>query len=171
MNWDAIAAIGEIVGAAAVVLTLIYLSRQLRQNSRLVEAQLASEDNAAWVAIDASKQSENFAEVLAKAIENPADLTLAEMLEMDGYLFTYMDQLSRGRALYELGLGNETGVVVRGSIREFFGNEFAQAWWEESKFRFGEVFIEIVEREMRNVSPSQDLEFLERIRSRLSRGG
>ena len=34
MNWDAIAAIGELVGATAVVITLIYLSRQFRQANR-----------------------------------------------------------------------------------------------------------------------------------------
>jgi len=38
MNWDAIGAIGEIVGAAAVVLTLIYLSRQLRQNTEALRS-------------------------------------------------------------------------------------------------------------------------------------
>ena len=34
MSWDAISAIGEIVGAAAVVVTLLYLSRQIREYSR-----------------------------------------------------------------------------------------------------------------------------------------
>jgi len=34
MNWDALGAIGEIVGAAAVVLTLGYLAIQIRQNSK-----------------------------------------------------------------------------------------------------------------------------------------
>lgn len=34
MNWDAISAVGEIVGAAAVVLTLIYLAVQIRQNNK-----------------------------------------------------------------------------------------------------------------------------------------
>ena len=109
--------------------------------------------------------------MLAKAIENPANLTLAEMLEMDGYLFTYIDQLQRRGALYELGLGTDVGGLVRGSIEEFFGNEFAQAWWEESKFRFDDEFIEIVEREMQNVSPNQDVEFFGRIASRLPKGG
>ena len=33
MNWEAIGAIGEIAGAIAVVLTLFYLSRQIRHNS------------------------------------------------------------------------------------------------------------------------------------------
>jgi hypothetical protein len=31
MNWDAIGAIGEVIGATAVVLTLAYLAIQLRQ--------------------------------------------------------------------------------------------------------------------------------------------
>jgi len=33
INWDAIGAIGEIVGAAAVVLTLFYLSKQIRHSA------------------------------------------------------------------------------------------------------------------------------------------
>jgi hypothetical protein len=32
MNWEAIGAIGETVGAAGVVLTLVYLANQTRQN-------------------------------------------------------------------------------------------------------------------------------------------
>jgi hypothetical protein len=39
MNWDAIGAIGEVVGAAAVVLTLFYLAVQIRQSTRREEFQ------------------------------------------------------------------------------------------------------------------------------------
>ena len=38
MNWEAIGAIGETIGAIAVVLTLVYLSIQIRQNTRSVRA-------------------------------------------------------------------------------------------------------------------------------------
>ena len=34
MNWDALGAIGEIVGAVAVVATLLYLALQIKQNTR-----------------------------------------------------------------------------------------------------------------------------------------
>jgi len=34
MNWEALGAIGEIVGAVAVVVTLVYLAVQIRQNTR-----------------------------------------------------------------------------------------------------------------------------------------
>jgi hypothetical protein len=43
MNWDAIGAIGEVVGAVAVISTLIYLAVQIRQSNRnLAEATSAS---------------------------------------------------------------------------------------------------------------------------------
>ena len=38
MNWDAIGAIGEIVGAAAVVASLLYLATQFRASSREAKA-------------------------------------------------------------------------------------------------------------------------------------
>jgi hypothetical protein len=40
MNWEAISTIAEIVGATAVVISLIYLATQIRQNNRQVEEQI-----------------------------------------------------------------------------------------------------------------------------------
>ena len=40
MNWEAISTIAEIIGAAAVVISLIYLAVQIRQNNRQVEEQI-----------------------------------------------------------------------------------------------------------------------------------
>ena len=38
LNWEAIAAVGEILGAIAVLITLWYLSVQIRQSNKLAEA-------------------------------------------------------------------------------------------------------------------------------------
>jgi len=38
MNWDALGAIGELVGAAAVVLTLAYLAKQIAQTNRVANS-------------------------------------------------------------------------------------------------------------------------------------
>jgi len=38
MNWEAIGAIGEIVGAIAVLLTIVYLADQIKQNTKAVKA-------------------------------------------------------------------------------------------------------------------------------------
>jgi len=49
MDWNAIGAIGEAVSAVAVLITLVYLSVQLRQNTRALRS-------SAWQAIQDSEQ-------------------------------------------------------------------------------------------------------------------
>jgi len=51
MNWEAAGAIGEIVGSIAVLITLIYLAIQVRQNTRHVRAQMGHEG---WLATTAN---------------------------------------------------------------------------------------------------------------------
>jgi len=48
MNWDAIGAAAEIVGSAAVLLTLVYLAVQMRQNSTIAMAESARELSRQW---------------------------------------------------------------------------------------------------------------------------
>ena len=40
MNWEAIGAIGEVVGALAVFVTLVYLARQIHSNAKATESQV-----------------------------------------------------------------------------------------------------------------------------------
>ncbi len=54
MNWDALGAIGEIVGAIAVVATLAYLAVQIRQNNKLSQTtavQTVSQQNLNFLGI------------------------------------------------------------------------------------------------------------------------
>lgn len=43
MNWEAIGAIGEILGALAVVVTLFYLAIQIRENTRVTRAEMTKD--------------------------------------------------------------------------------------------------------------------------------
>jgi hypothetical protein len=51
MNWESIGAVGELIGAFAVVITLIYLSTQTRENTKAVRHATSRgvlEDANAW---------------------------------------------------------------------------------------------------------------------------
>jgi len=48
MNWEAIGAVGETIGATAVVITLFYLAVQLRQNTRQVKHSAVATEIAAY---------------------------------------------------------------------------------------------------------------------------
>ena len=51
MNWEAIAAVGELIGATAVVVSLIYLAVQIRQNTQQVQEQTRSHHLASLSAV------------------------------------------------------------------------------------------------------------------------
>jgi len=170
MDLKKMAEILKPIGNLAVVAGIVLVVLELNQNSKLVEAQLESDEFASWLAVDASKQSETFGEVLAKSIERPEELTLGEMVELDGYLYTYLDLLWRRETLHTLGIGSDLEVQARTSMTYYFGNRFAQAWWAESKFRFEDEFVTTIDRLMPEVSADQDIEFFGRIRTRLSAG-
>lgn len=90
MNWDAIGAIGEMIGAVGVILTLGYLAYQIRQNTR----QLAqSERTAIATAVNVSTtnyrenrsyiyQSEEISTIMVKGLPDPDSLG-----EIDRYRF------------------------------------------------------------------------------------
>jgi hypothetical protein len=43
MNWDAIGAVGEVLGAIAVIATLLYLGTQISQTNRIAKSSVARE--------------------------------------------------------------------------------------------------------------------------------
>ena len=83
MNWTAVAAIGQVVGAAAVVGTLIYLSMQIRLNtaqSRVLTSQAVDTSN--QLSFDPIYLPVN-SEIWTRGHKDPASLTEHEQAIFD----------------------------------------------------------------------------------------
>ena len=82
MNWDVIGAIGEIVGALAVVVSLVYLAQQIRiqnqeaRNAALHAVSVGYRDTLATIA------DGDIADIIHKAISDYDSLTGAEQLKL-----------------------------------------------------------------------------------------
>ena len=78
MNWDALGAIGEIIGAAAVLVTLFYLAAQIKMQNRELEksnenvtAQLSFDINNMLINnFDALMRDKEFVEIYQKGMSN-----------------------------------------------------------------------------------------------------
>lgn len=82
MNWDAIGAIGEIVGALAVFITLVYLALQIRQNTRAVHSSaLDSTVNTISIARQSIYENDEVARVYLKGLATPEELDDLERLK------------------------------------------------------------------------------------------
>jgi hypothetical protein len=77
VNWEAVGAVGEVLGAFAVVLTLVYLAVQIRQNTSSTRASTYSDTTDGWHNYMQS-QSVTDIDLMISLATNPSKLTLAE---------------------------------------------------------------------------------------------
>jgi len=109
MNWDAIGAVGEIIGAAAVVVTLMYLSIQTRQANLLARASAMLQiQNQIATHRGSLAHDADLARILLKVEEGVGD----ELSELD--LFRLQVRLQATMSSFEnIYVQYEAGVITR----------------------------------------------------------
>ena len=155
MNWEAISAIGQIVGALAVVISLIYLAREIRSNAR--SARVASERSLVQMLIQFTQQlaeHPHLSELFYRGIHDFESLEGAERMRFSALIV----QLFR---LYEeTYYGQSEGHVAariwrqaEAPLRDFSGYPGVQAWWRSRSHWFGEDFANLVNQLQRTAKP------------------
>jgi hypothetical protein len=104
MDWDAVGAIAEAVGAAGVLITLAYLAIQIRHNSASVDA--STEDGVTSgfndinnvIAADA-----NLARIFTVGLDEPDRLTDDEAVRFSFLFSSYINQYNRLLVLNQKG--------------------------------------------------------------------
>jgi hypothetical protein len=118
----------EAAGLLSVVAGLLLVAYQINQANNFASAQARAEFSAGWRSVDATRQSDNFAEVLAKSIYYPNELAPGEILELDAYYTGVIDQIQSAKANWEAGVrGSHWQVTVDFLAPTYFGNEFSRS--------------------------------------------
>ncbi len=86
MNWEAIAAVGEVAGALAVFVTLAYLARQVRQSNRqnLLSSFQHTYDSINQF-LESTLASEDVADLVVRGRESYTELNPADRLRFDHF--------------------------------------------------------------------------------------
>lgn len=155
MNWEAISTIAEIVGAMAVVISLIYLAAQIRQNSRQVEEQVralrlqaydsaGADFSALRLQISASPQ---VASVWRRAKNSYSALGPDERAQANELLHEYMWAYQNVFSRMQGGATDEAlRKLVDINIGYWMGNPGFREWWQtERKTPFTDEFESMVD--------------------------
>ena len=146
MNWEAISAIGQLVGAVAVVVSLIYLATQVRSSARATR--IASERSLVEMLIRFTQQlaeHPHLSELFYRGIHDFESLEGAERVRFSAiivqlfrlYEETYYGQLE-GHVAVRIWRQAEV------PLRDFSGYPGVQAWWRSRSHWFGEDFANLV---------------------------
>src|SRR5210317_1436142 len=90
MNWDAVGAIAEALGAAGVIASLIYLATQIRAQNREARIAASREVTAAFREAVSTMQDEQRALVVWKAMQDINALDPAEKLQINAIAQQYL---------------------------------------------------------------------------------
>jgi hypothetical protein len=114
-----------------IVLGLVLVGFQLRQNSELVRIQLLYEESNRAIELETEVVGERAAEVWAKSIQAPEDLTLAEIRIMEALLWSFMEQLRGTYRLAKLGLLSDEAWRNRAEdeVTFYLSDPYSRAWW------------------------------------------
>ena len=148
MNWEAVGAIGEIVGALAVFATLVYLATQIRQNTASVRAAAI---DAAITHVSNIRQgifaSDDVAEIYVEGNKDPAKLDEKSLVRYRLLIHNILMSISNIHAQSELTVLSRSNWESQIPIIERIVSTTGGNWfWENYRHEFEESFRTEVDR-------------------------
>ena len=142
MNWEAIGAIGEVLGAAAVVVTLGYLAVQIKQNSQAVKnsaaQSLLSEANES-LRVASSDPSTARAVILGQTLLD--ELSEGEKAQFIAWVFSWMRTIEQAYIQYMQGyIDEEIWEGHRAHHRQLINAPGIAVWWSSRRPFYSKKF-------------------------------
>ncbi len=120
----------EGVGVIAIVLSLIFVGLQLRQDQILVRSELGAGSAELNVHHRMMAIESSFQKTFAKMMTQPGQMTDEEVIEADLFLTSLTQMIVRECYLVERGVFVECEAMAYVLLRNFFENQFAKNWWQ-----------------------------------------
>jgi len=154
---DALGNIGEFVGALGVVISLIYLAGQMRQNTTSVRA--ASFNSMVQNSIKLLEHSfrhPEFAAFLHRAESDPAQLTPAEKVRWDSYMTAVYRHFGNLTYQYRVGaLDRQMWESYDRTLTEHLRTPSWRAWFVEHQGLFSTALVDTVLSKVEQIEREQ----------------
>jgi hypothetical protein len=155
MNWDAIGAVGEAVGATGVIISLLYLAVQIRGDAREKRATRTHEQAGAIADVQlAIANSPVLADIFLRGLRDFSSLNGAELPQFSA-LSSTLCRLWEDH-FFQWSEGHYDQKVWRGidaSISDLFSMPGLQVWWKTRSHWFSDEFKELVEKKIADGRP------------------
>lgn len=150
MDWEAIGAIGEVVGAAAVVFSLIYVGTQIRQNTKISRDEAIREIYAATTHhLNVLAVPEN-AQCILKGLDNFDALNREEKYRFDNLMGGLINLVETSVLSNDADLIQDETMEAWANFLgpRYFGYPGISEWWYEARTVYAPSTRAWVDREI-----------------------
>ena len=151
MNWDAIGATGEVLGSIAVVITLVYLAVQIRQNTqsnRTAAIQTMAGQDSTWLSTIA--QDSELADIVSRGWRDFSALSEVERARFLAIMSQLCRQYDSQLHLWRDGaIPDPLWAASERTLVLCLSQPGAREWWAGARSLYSEQFQELVEDRLR----------------------
>jgi hypothetical protein len=160
INWDALGAIGELLGSLVVLVTLVYLAIQTRSLNKQsqAEARYAFVEAVGQINMIIAQSTES-ASIWRKGLESIGDLNEDERMQFFMFVGQYANLWSVMHQLHEDKLlPEQQWVVVRTDLVSILGSEGGRYFWAAAgSGAFNPEFVDFVNSELEKPDRPYDM--------------
>ena len=141
MNWEAISATSEALGAGAIIVTLVYLSIQLRENTKSIKMQSLDSTFKEWSTLLAEMQNINGVGGNYLKMLNGEELTSTEAHQLAFFYRRVLHENEKVQHLASIGAADSFNIEsLERSLPAIVGSEFFDQFWSQYKSRYSDEF-------------------------------
>jgi len=155
MSWATISAVADILAAIGVIVSLLYLARQTRENTKEMERSNSRQTYADHAtALRSVVESAELCDLIVKGQESRDDLGVSERYRFDLAMGNWLQAVEQAFADYRDGkYPAESMNSHTHNVPAFLNSPGGSSWWNERKVWFSEAFQQEVENLRSNPSP------------------
>ena len=148
MNWDALGAIAELLGSVAVLVTIVYLARQIKQNTDIARVEAYRDIQKQWSDMRERTTESSNVDVITRGLQGLQHLDqgeTAKFLKLMGDELAFLDTVM---LMERKGLFDPEYKVVEGFsgyYRNVMKYPGAKEFWETIKEGTSPYLVEWVE--------------------------
>src|SRR5215475_1430321 len=158
MTLNDLANLGQVVGAIAVVISLIYVALQIRQNTNAVRsatAQTVHEHFSNWYNLLAADAE--LAQIASKGLRDYASLSEQERVRFIAIFMSFVSYSQNAFLKWREGLLKPALWLGWEQVMlNLFGAPGGKAFWKERSYLFGEEFRRYIEDDLMKREPRPD---------------
>jgi hypothetical protein len=148
MNWEAIGAVGEVLGAIGVIASLFYLGIQIRRNSASVEASTSQAvSDATQARLLVAAQSPELADALAGILRGDTDLSDSQLNQLGFFSRATFRGIQNSFFQHRSGMiSDEAWQGYESLLRIHLRAGVVHDWWLVEGITYDKAFRDHVER-------------------------
>ena len=148
MNWEAVTAVAEWSGVILIVVSLVYVAMQIKQNTQMIKASTELETAREWTAFHArTAHSPDMVDIWDKALTDPTQLTPTEKRRFIWFISEYCSLVESVFRQRRMGyISREWWLQHERSVTGLLAHPLVHRWWESGVTPYSESFKNAIDK-------------------------